>query len=1401
MKLFPEPSDALAALSAADRGVAELKALVGDGLSKTAFLDVVRASGVPSPDGCPWTAPRLQESVRRLVKTRVLKADESIDPAWRDPLTLRVLGRPEGRALARLARAAAPRSWRERGQYSWRHSWPYFDADLARATRLMALADDADELERLIEIAQDEAKADGRDLVMAPLLLAGAPADVDFLDALSPVTRDRVASAHIVRLLDHGLVDDGVTAMIAAFRKRDRDWAEMPRIDRALMRLDILAEQPEAARARIARVRALEPMGALAAEAVLTFLEGSAEASLPKFREALKQYRRLIGRRKLILNSEFGLYHLLALFAVGDDAARAELAPLLDIAVETGAFWAHALQALFLLVMGRDEDARTRAASLARRAPAIRDPSGPMETAVGTLALAAIDGALVATREAEDSRWADRWGAHAPLAVRILGEAHARFPTGQAEGGQWRARMGRLGSGYARRHLEIVPIRAAWERTLDRLQGFLSPAPAAEAKAAPGVQTRRLIFRLDATTQDVTVLEQAAKGAGWTVGRPVALKRLHQRDPKLDYLTPEDQRVVQVIRMEPSYYGEAFAFDTRRATLALIGHPRVFDAAAVDRRIDLVAYPAELVVREEASQIRIDLSHRADGPAVFIEPETPSRWRVIEVGAALAELCRILGPEGLAAPKEARERVIALVRTDNPRLPVRSELAGVANGEAAGDCRPILRIAPEEGQFLIRAVVRPLGEAGPVYPPGLGGRSVLTSSGGAYRRVSRDLAAETAALEAVTAACPALGAWRESDHDWRIETLDAALEALQDLHAFDGPLTLEWPQGASLKPTRTVGTSSMSLSINSAKDWFEVKGRIEVDEGLVIDMAEVLSRLGGARGRFVPLDDGRFLALTEDLRRRLEAFAAVTEEARGGRRIGAVGAMAMEDLIEGAGSVKADRRWNALIGRIGDARRYDPAPPAGLEAELRDYQLEGFAWMARLSRLELGACLADDMGLGKTVQTLALLLNDAAKGPSLVVAPTSVCHNWALEAARFAPSLKVVALAGAPDRAAAVEGLGPGDVLVASYGLLHTEADLLASRRFAVAVFDEAQNLKNAETRRAQASKRIDAAFRLALSGTPIENRLEELWSLYDTVTPGLLGSRESFQRRFSGPIERGHAGSAREALKALVKPYLLRRTKAAVLSELPPRTEITVEVEPGPEERAFHEALRRKALETLAGDAEKDRAEGGGGQGAGGQKRIRILAEIMKLRRAACHPALIDPASTLESAKLARLLELATELRANRHRALVFSQFTGHLDLAEAALTAAGVKLLRLDGSTPAKERARRVEAFQAGEGEMFLISLKAGGSGLNLTGADYVIHMDPWWNPAVEDQATDRAHRIGQTRPVTVYRLVVKDSIEQKILALHADKRTLSADFLEDAETTGALGEDELMALIRGV
>jgi SNF2 family DNA or RNA helicase len=316
----------------------------------------------------------------------------------------------------------------------------------------------------------------------------------------------------------------------------------------------------------------------------------------------------------------------------------------------------------------------------------------------------------------------------------------------------------------------------------------------------------------------------------------------------------------------------------------------------------------------------------------------------------------------------------------------------------------------------------------------------------------------------------------------------------------------------------------------------------------------------------------------------------------------------------------------------------------------------------------------------------------------------------------------------------------------------------------------------------------LQAGFRVVLSGTPMENHLGELWNLFRFLNPGLLGSLEQFQVRFQVPVERNRDAEALRRLKRLTAPFLLRRTKAQVMDELPRRTEVTLELAPSAAETAFLEALRLRSLEQL---------EAAGG-GTGGQPML-VLAAITRLRRACCAPDLIDPGLGIASSKQEAFLELVQEIRDNRHRALVFSQFVDHLALLRRCLDRQGIPYHYLDGSTPPKDRAAAVAAFQRGDRDLFLISLKAGGTGLNLTGADTVIHMDPWWNPAVEDQASDRAHRIGQTRPVTIYRLVLKGTIEQKIVSLHSRKRQLADRLLEETGTAARLDAAGLLELLR--
>jgi SNF2 family DNA or RNA helicase len=427
------------------------------------------------------------------------------------------------------------------------------------------------------------------------------------------------------------------------------------------------------------------------------------------------------------------------------------------------------------------------------------------------------------------------------------------------------------------------------------------------------------------------------------------------------------------------------------------------------------------------------------------------------------------------------------------------------------------------------------------------------------------------------------------------------------------------------------------------------------------------------------------------------------------------------------------------------------------------------------------------MGLGKTIQALAVLLDRAKQGSALVVAPASVVRNWFHETNRFAPTLRPL-IFGQGDRREMLDNLQPFDLLLCSYGLMQQESDMLTDKTFATIVLDEAQAIKNRATKRSQTAMQLQGDFKIITTGTPVENHLGELWNLFSFLNPGLLGSLERFNERFAFPIEKNQDKERRTQLRRLLQPFILRRRKNDVLDELPEKTEVTLSVELSPEERAFYEALRRQALENIEA-----------GDGDAGDKRFKILAELMRLRQACCHPRMVAPESKLSSSKLGLFAETVEELLSEGHKALVFSQFVKHLKIVEEWVKEQRISYQYLDGLTPLPQRDKAIRAFQGGEGDLFLISLKAGGFGLNLTAADYVIHLDPWWNPAVEDQASDRAHRIGQQRPVTIYRLITEDTIEEKIVKLHADKRELADSLLEGAEVSGKLSAEELLELIR--
>ena len=449
---------------------------------------------------------------------------------------------------------------------------------------------------------------------------------------------------------------------------------------------------------------------------------------------------------------------------------------------------------------------------------------------------------------------------------------------------------------------------------------------------------------------------------------------------------------------------------------------------------------------------------------------------------------------------------------------------------------------------------------------------------------------------------------------------------------------------------------------------------------------------------------------------------------------------------------------------------------------LRPYQAQGVAWLQFLRGAGLGGVLADDMGLGKTVQTLAHLAIEQAAGrldrPALIVCPTSLVPNWLREAARFAPGLRVLPLHG-PTRKARFGEIAAHDLVLTTYPLLTRDQEVLTAQDWHVVVLDEAQIIKNPNAETTRQALQLRARQRLCLSGTPLQNHLGELWSLFDFLAPGFLGSARSFRSRYRTPIEKHGDAERQAALHRRVRPFLLRRTKEEVATELPPKTEITEPVEMEAPQRAVYEAIRLSMhARVKQAVAEKGLARSG----------IIILDALLKLRQACCDPRLLAMKSAQKagSAKLERLLDLLGILLDEGRRVLIFSQFTSMLALIEAALRKAGIPYVLLTGDT--KDREAPVRRFQAGEVPVFLISLKAGGVGLNLTAADTVVHYDPWWNPAVEDQATDRAHRIGQDKRVFVHRLITLGTIEEKMEVLKERKRALVASVLE-AEHGGAL------------
>jgi superfamily II DNA or RNA helicase len=1433
-------------LSTIEQWVVQLASVIYAPTNRTALIQLLTHVGIHDKGGKPFTNSSFKTVCESLIAKQLLVQADNKGPQCH-PLIAEIATRHAIRLdryedLVKAVEAKLPLREMYRGGPAYFTS----EFELIREVRIGLYRGDVAYINKQVEAYSRSNYSGEVDVAEIYQFICNNPFDPDWMRTLTPEIRTLACSS----ILDDALLILAPAGPVWEFLIEETAQSQRPDNMQQILLVEqlIFRGQFQEAKQQIQRVSDPQRHQAEAYAAMITFLQGDTEAAIAQFTQALTLLRKSSGKRKAYFQSIPGLFFILALL---DNQASGAGAPRLAEALihaqsmrQTRHWLAPIYNLLALLIQVQQGDLNKKrelifevggsSNSLEMLFGAYcrywvepkQPPQSTLPQALASYRQQAIAGGFTwlameaselltrvrpQTAKASDTKTPGqrrapakgmakqgRRSTAAEGANSVAALEQARWdevPVDEASA--WRKQQG------VRTLVDLLKAQEAWELCLTALTNLSAPVGVVAAPA----NSQRMVWLVTYSTGregsghcHIEPREQKINAQGaWSRGRAVALKRL-KKAGELPYLTPQDLQVCAHLEAETSYsyYGyyssDNYVFG-EKTILALVGHPLVFWADG-STRIDIVKGEPELLVQKNSDeslslQLMPDLSKTQ---SLMVTKESPTRLKVIEVTPQHRRIAEVLGAKNrLDVPAVAKERVLSAINAIAAIVTVHSDIGGGGgNVEAVpADAKPHVHLLPSGGGLKVAVLARPFAEDGPYYPPGTGGETVIAEIGGKRLQTLRNLKLEKQLAKAAITACPTLAETPADDGEWQVEDPEACLELLTELQELHDSVVLEWPEGEKMRISHHGGFDNLKLKIQRQNDWFETTGELQLDDSMVLDIQRLMELMAGASGRFVPLGDGQFLALTDEFRKRMEELRAFSEKSGKGRRLNPLAALTLEDWIDEVGELKADKHWKSHIQRLKEAQALEPKLPSTLQAELRDYQVEGFNWLMQLAHWGVGACLADDMGLGKTLQALALILTRAPEGPTLVIAPTSVGMNWISEAQRFAPTLNPIQFA-TTNRQQLLDDLQPFDFLICSYGLLQQEevAEMLAKVQWKTIVLDEAQSIKNFATKRSQAAMNLQGDFKIITTGTPIENHLGELWNLFRFINPGLLGSLESFNQRFAGPIERYGNTAVRNQLKRLVQPFMLRRTKNQVLSELPSRTEIVLQVELSKEEMAFYEALRREAMAKLSDSDAK-----------AGVKHLQVLAEIMRLRRACCNPKLVAPELGLPSAKLQLFGEVLTELLENKHKALVFSQFVDHLTILRQYLDEQKITYQYLDGSTPVAQRKKQVQAFQAGEGDVFLISLKAGGTGLNLTAADYVIHMDPWWNPAVEDQASDRAHRMGQKRPVTIYRLVAKNTIEEKIVELHHQKRDLADSLLEGAEISGKISTDDLLRLIQEV
>lgn len=955
-------------------------------------------------------------------------------------------------------------------------------------------------------------------------------------------------------------------------------------------------------------------------------------------------------------------------------------------------------------------------------------------------------------------------------------ELSASLPIGPMAKQQLEARFG------GQSLLSTIRRKAAWEVLLNDISDQMNQLQLGQAK--------RVAYYVDGKDLQAVVEQVQRADGSWREGRLLSLSQM--ADSGYDSMDSTD--VAIAIRLEKG--GPALnAIDVLVPQLVGTGrlmHGHHFDGKGVPVVINeekpYLEFKGAGPFIEIHSNVALDKSGKV--PHHFVHYEAEGNYTLVTTNALQRDVMkRFLQMKRF--PSSALTSLRRTIESLRGVIEVRENLLDALEQPAIESSGTLaVRIVPGKMDYSVSIMATALHDGTARFIPAEGEEIVYDEVEGLAHCVRRNLNLELSNYKQL-ADFLETNAKAESINytDFKIGSSEGLLFLIAFVYDHQDQFFVEWPEGKALKFKGDVKSGDVTIWVNSDEEWFTVVGEVKM-AGKTYTLQELIAMCSSSDIKgFVKLNDEEYVRISETLKKHIAAMNALPSKGGKARSVSKYQVGALANMIEGL-NAHTDGGYAAFKEKTKAAYNLTPEVPKGITAILRDYQKEGFRWMCRLDAWGAGACLADDMGLGKTLQALTFLAYKAYQGPSLVVMPKSVILNWASEAARFAPELNIIVLNQVAHRHSVIQKAKEKDVLLCTYGLLATEYSALTKKGWNVVCLDEAHQIKNRQTIASQTAMELKAKSRIMLTGTPLQNNLAELWNLFQFLNPGLLGPWARFRDNFIiPPLDKRHL----MLLKDMTTPFILRRAKKEVLTELPERIVDKYLVELNDEERKVYEEMRRLAeVKFKRNKSKKEREESK-------TLDINFFAELMKLREAACDMRLVHEKWAEPSSKTVALMEILESITENpENNVLVFSQFTSYLEIIKPELKKRKWDFLYLDGQTPMEKRQDMVNRFQKGQCRLFLSSLKAGGLGINLTAANYVILLDPWWNPAIENQAMDRTHRLGQKRVVTVIRLVSSQTIEEKILNLHEKKQDLSDNILDGTGETYKLSYEDILDMV---